>query len=78
MQLTKNKLKEEIKNAEEKNKFYKNNETNLKNYLENKFTLMNQALSVNDIFDICNTYYNEEESNINVSTKWPYSIMVFI
>ena len=69
LQLTKNKLKEEIKNAEEKNKFYKNNETNLKNYLENKFTLMNQALSVNDIFDICNTYYNEEESNINVSKK---------
>ena len=64
LQLTKNKLKEEIKNAEEKNKFYKNNETNLKNYLENKFTLMNQALSVNDIFDICNTYYNEEKKGM--------------
>ena len=30
---------------------------------------MNQALSANDIFDICNTYYNEEEANITVSKK---------
>ena len=42
-QLAKNKLKEEIKNVEEKNKFYKNNETNLKNYLDHKFALMNQS-----------------------------------
>jgi len=65
----KNKLKEDIKNADEKNKFYKNNETNLKNYLDKKFAIMNQALSANDIFDICNTYYNEEEANITVSKK---------
>ena len=69
LQLTKNKFKEELKNAEEKNKFYKNNETNLKNYLDHKFAIMNQALSANDIFDICNTYYNEEETNLNISRK---------
>ena len=69
LQMTKNKLKEEIKNADEKNKFYKNNERSLKYYLDHKFALMNQALAANDIFDICNTYYNEEEANINISKK---------
>ena len=69
IQFGKNKLKQEIKNIEEKNKFYAKNETNLRNYLDHKFALMNQALSANDIFDICNTYYNEEETNLNISRK---------
>ena len=69
LQMTKQKLKEDIKNAGEKNKFYKNNERSLKYYLDHKFALMNQALGANDIFDICNTYYNEEEANINISKK---------
>ena len=30
------------------------------NYLDTKFSLLNKALSSNDIYDICNTYYNEE------------------
>jgi len=65
----KSKLSQEIKNFEERNKFIKNNETNLKNYLDIKFSLLNKALSSNDIYDICNTYYNEEETNVNISKK---------
>ena len=62
-------LKDEIRNMEVKSKFFEKNETNLKNYLDNKFSLMNKALATNDIFDICNTYYNEEEANVNISKK---------
>ena len=63
------KLSKEIKLMEERKKFYTKNETNLKNYIDNKFSLMNQVLATNDIFDICNTYYNEEETNVNISKK---------
>ena len=62
-------IKEEIKSNERKNEFYLKNETNLKNYLETKFSIMNKALAYNDIFDICNTYYDEEETNVNISKK---------
>ena len=63
------KLKDEIKNIEIRNKFFDKNETNLKNYLDNKFSIMDKALATNDIFDINNTYYNEEEANVNISKK---------
>ena len=61
------KVKEVLNSNEQKNIFYQKNETNLKNYLDNKFALMNKALAYNDIFDICNTYYDEEETNVNIS-----------
>ena len=63
------KVKEVLNSNEQKNIFYQKNETNLKNYLDNKFALMNKALAYNDIFDICNTYYDEEETNVNISKK---------
>ena len=63
------KLKDEIKNIEIRSKFFDKNETNLKNYLDNKFSIMDKALATNDIFDINNTYYNEEEANVNISKK---------
>ena len=65
----KTKLSKEIKNIEMRSKFYEKNETNLKNYLDTKFSLMNKALAANDIFDICNTYYNEEETNLSISKR---------
>ena len=63
------KLKDEIKNIEIRSKFFDKNDTNLKNYLDNKFSIMDKALATNDIFDINNTYYNEEEANVNISKK---------
>ena len=63
------KLKDEIKNIEKRSKFMEKNEANLKNYLDNKFSIMNKALATNDIFDLGNTYYNEEEANVNISKK---------
>ena len=68
LDLGKIKQKDEIKKKEAR-EFYAKNETNLKNYLDHKFSIMNKALSTNDIFDICNTYYNEEEANVNISKK---------
>ena len=63
------KINQELKSNEHKNQFYLKNETNLKNYLDTKFAIMNKALAFNDIFDICNTYYDEEETNVNISKK---------
>ena len=63
------KLKDEIRNIEVRSKFFEKNEKNLKNYLDTKFSIMNKALATNDIFDIGNTYYNEEETNLNISKK---------
>ena len=68
LDLAKIKQKDELKKKETK-EFLSKSETSLKNYLDHKFSIMDKALATNDIFDICNTYYNEEEANVNISKK---------
>ena len=68
LDLTKIKQKDELKKKETK-EFLSKSESSLKNYLDHKFSIMDKALATNDIFDICNTYYNEEEANVNISKK---------
>ena len=68
-QLGKQKIKEGMKKIAERNLFYSKNENQLKAYCDKDFHILDEALSSNDIYDICNSYYNEEETDVNISKK---------
>ena len=68
-QLGKLKIKEGMKKIAERNLFYSKNENQLKAYCDKDFHILDEALSSNDIYDICNSYYNEEETDVNISKK---------
>ena len=67
--LGRQKIKEGMKKVAERNLFYSKNENQLKAYCDSDFNILNQALASNDIYDICNSYYNEEETDVNISKK---------
>ena len=69
IQLMKNKMKVAMKKNVERNIFYSKNENQLKAYCDTDYNILNDALASNDIYDICNSYYNEEESDVNISKK---------
>ena len=69
IQFGKQKILEGIKKVKEKSLFYSKNMTKLKEYSENNYNFLDEALGSNDIYDICNSYYNEEETDINISKK---------
>jgi len=69
IEMGKRKLKEGMKRIAEKNLFYSKNENQIKNYCDKNFNILNEALTSNDLYDICNTYYNEEEVDINISKR---------
>ena len=68
-QLGKQKIKEGMKKIAERNLFYSKNENQLKAFCDKDFHILDEALSSNDIYDICNSYYNEEETDVNISKK---------
>ena len=68
-QLGKQKIKEGLKKVAERNLFYSKNENQLKAYCDKDFQILDEALSSNDLYDICNSYYNEEETDVNISKK---------
>ena len=68
-QLGKLKIKEGMKKIAERNLFYSKNENQLKAYCDKDFHILDEALASNDLFDICNSYYNEEETDVNISKK---------
>ena len=63
------KIKEGMKKIAEKNTFYKKNENQLRSFYDKDFHFLDEALGSNDIIDICNSYYNEEEADVNISKK---------
>ena len=65
----KQKIKEGIKKIQERNLFYSKHENQLKDFSDNNFKILDEALTSNDIYDICNSYYNEEETDVNISKK---------
>ena len=67
--LGKQKIKEGMKKVAERNLFYSKNENELKNFYDKDFHILDEALASNDIYDICNSYYNEEETDVNISKK---------
>ena len=67
--LGRQKIKEGMKKVAERNLFYSKNENQLKAFCDNDFNILNEALASNDIYDICNSYYNEEETDVNISKK---------
>ena len=67
--LGKQKIKEGMKKVAERNLFYSKNESELKAYFDEDFNILDQALASNDLFDICNSYYNEEDTDVNISKK---------
>ena len=69
LELGKQKIKEGMKKVAERNLFYSKHENQLKTYCDNDFKFLEEALSSNDLFDICNSYYNEEEADVNISKK---------
>ncbi|MBP3801773.1 MAG: hypothetical protein J6I85_07130 [Clostridia bacterium] len=69
VQFGKQKIKEAMKKIAEKNLFYSKTENQIKAYCDNNFNILNEALYSNDIYDICNSYYNEEETDVNISKK---------
>ena len=69
IQLGKQKMKEAMRKVAERNIFYSKNEDRLKNFSENNYKFLDEALGSNDLYDICNSYYNEEEADINISKK---------
>jgi dynein intermediate chain len=69
IQLGKQKIKEGMKKAKERNLFYKKNENQLKAYYDDHLNFFEEALGANDIYDICNSYYNEQETDVNISKK---------
>ena len=69
VQFGKRKIKAAMKKIAEKNLFYSKTENQIKAYCDNNFNILNEALYSNDIYDICNSYYNEEETDVNISKK---------
>ena len=69
IELGKQKMKEAMKKVAERNVFFKKNENRLKDFSDNNYQFLDEALSANDIYDICNSYYNEEEADVNISRK---------
>ena len=69
IQLGKQKIKEGMRRAAERNLFYKKNENQLKAYYDDHLNFFEEALGANDIYDICNSYYNEQETDVNISKK---------
>ena len=69
IQLGKQKMKEGMRKAKERNLFYKKNENQLKAYYDDHLNFFEEALGANDIYDICNSYYNEQETDVNISKK---------
>ena len=69
IQFGRQKIKEAMRKITEKNLFYSKNENNLKSFYDKDFHILDEALSSNDIYDICNSYYNEEEADVNISKK---------
>ena len=69
IQVGKLKIKEAMKKVTERNAFYSKNETSLQNFNDNNYKLLDEALSANDLYDICNSYYNEEEADVNISKR---------
>ena len=69
MIFAKQKFKEAMKKNQERTKFYSKTENQLKAYYDNDYNILDEALTSNDIYDICNSYYNEEETDINISKK---------
>lgn len=67
------KQEEEIKQfmpSEEKRKeFLEKNESKLKTFIDSKKDYFEQSLFVNDIFDLCETYYDEDEENMDLSKR---------
>ena len=69
IEIGKQKMKEAMKKVAERNVFFKKNENRLKDFSENNYSFLDEALGANDIYDICNSYYNEEEVDVNISKK---------
>ena len=69
IKLGKQKIKEGMRKAAERNLFYKKNENQLKAYYDDHLNFFEEALGANDIYDICNSYYNEQETDVNISKK---------
>ena len=69
MIFAKQKFKEAMKKNQERTKFYSKTENQLKAYYDTDYNILDEALTSNDIYDICNSYYNEEETDINISKK---------
>lgn len=54
---------------EKKNQVLRMIEPKFTNFYNKQMNVIDEALFANDIFDICTTYYNEDESNLDMSKR---------
>ena len=54
---------------EKKNEFMEKNEASLRKFLENQQQILDKYLEINDDFNIAETYYDEEEADVDMLKK---------
>ena len=62
-------MKQFIPTEEHKREFFSKHESKLGSFFEQRKDIFEQALFTNDIFDLCETYYDEDEENMDLSKR---------